>query len=139
MAIKEKTQEEKSKLLEVLTNEYKWENLLLGILAILSGALALMIISGNPLLTIRESFPILGTEPNGLIFAWVLFAISVFGLILVIYPFFLPAIPELKKISWPTWPKFLDSAARTIIFLFLLTAVITVFNILIIRLLGGIL
>ena len=139
MAIKEKTQEEKSKLLEVLTNEYKWENLLLGVLAILSGALALMIISGNSLLQINENFPILGTEPNGLIFAWVLFAISVFGLILVIYPFFLPAVPELKKISWPTWPKFLDSAVRTLIFLFLLTAVITVFNILIIRLLGGIL
>ncbi|MFP4177680.1 MAG: preprotein translocase subunit SecE [Acholeplasmataceae bacterium] len=141
MAIKEKKrpEEEKSKLLEVLTTEYKWENLLLGILATLSGALSLMIISGNTLLQINEDFPVLGQEPNGLIFAWVLFAISVFGIILVVYPFFLPAIPELKKISWPTRSKFIDAAVRVLIFLFILTGVILVYNILIIRLLGGIL
>ncbi len=84
MAIKQKNEEQKSKLLEVLTTEYKWENLLLGILATISAALALMIISGNTLLQIRDDFPILGEGNNGLIFAWVLFIISLFGLILVV-------------------------------------------------------
>jgi preprotein translocase subunit SecE len=139
MAIKQKSEEQKSKLIEVLTTEYKWENLLLGILATISAALALMIISGNTLLQIREDFPILGEGNNGLIFAWVLFVISLFGLALVIYPFFIPALPELKKVSWPTWPKFLDNAVRVLIFLFILTGVILLYNILIIRLLGGIL
>ena len=139
MAIKQKTVETKSKLIEVLTTEYKWENLLLGILATLSGALALMIISGNSLLQINENFPILGQGNNGVIFAWVLFAISIFGLILVIYPFFLPAIPELKKITWPSFPKFVDHSVRVLIFLFNLTGVILLYNLLIIRLLGGIL
>jgi len=139
MAIKQKTVETKSKLIEVLTTEYKWENLLLGILATLSGALALMIISGNSLLQINENFPILGQGNNGVIFAWVLFAISIFGLILVIYPFFLPAIPELKKITWPSFPKFVDHSVRVLIFLFILTGVILLYNLLIIRLLGGIL
>ena len=139
MAIKQKTVETKSKLIEVLTTEYKWENLLLGILATLSGALALMIISGNSLLQINENFPILGQGNNGIIFAWVLFAISIFGLILVIYPFFLPAIPELKKITWPSFPKFVDHSVRVLIFLFILTGVILLYNLLIIRLLGGIL
>ena len=139
MAIKQKTVETKSKLIEVLTTEYKWENLLLGILATLSGALALMIISGNSLLQINENFPILGQGNNGIIFAWVLFSISIFGLILVIYPFFLPAIPELKKITWPSWPKFVDHSVRVLIFLFILTGVILLYNLLIIRLLGGIL
>jgi preprotein translocase subunit SecE len=139
MAIKQKTVETKSKLIEVLTTEYKWENLLLGILATLSGALALMIISGNSLLQINENFPILGQGNNGVIFAWVLFAISIFGLILVIYPFFLPAIPELKKITWPTFPKFVDHSVRVLIFLFILTGFILLYNLLIIRLLGGIL
>jgi preprotein translocase subunit SecE len=139
MAIKQKETEKQSKLLEILTTEYKWENLLLGVLATISGALALMIISGNTLLQINSSFPILGQEPNGLIFAWVLFIISVFGLILVIYPFFIPAIPELKKITWPTRPKFIDHSIRVLIFLFILTGVVLLYNILIIRLLGGIL
>lgn len=137
MAIKQKEVEQKSKLLEVLTTEYKWENLLLGILATLSAALALMIISGNSLLTINSDFPILGQGNNGIIFAWVLFAISLFGLALVIYPFFIPAIPELKKITWPTFPKFVDHAVRTLIFLVLLAGIILVFNILITNLLVG--
>lgn len=137
MAIKQKEVEQKSKLLEVLTTEYKWENLLLGILATFSGALALMIISGNSLLTINSDFPVLGQGNNGIIFAWVLFAISLFGLALVIYPFFIPAIPELKKITWPTFPKFVDHAVRTIIFLIILAGVILVFNILITNLLVG--
>lgn len=135
MAIKQKQTEQQSKLIQVLTTEYKWENLLLGILATISGALALMIISGNTLLTINDDFPILGQGNNGIIFAWVLFAISIFGLILVIYPFFIPAIPELKKISWPTFPKFLDHAVRTLIFLFFLTGIIFLFNFLITNLL----
>jgi preprotein translocase subunit SecE len=139
MAIKEKQVEQKSKLLEVLTTEYKWENLLLGVLATISGALALMIITGSSILQINENFPVLGQGNNGIIFAWVLFAISVFGLILVIYPFFLPAIPELRKITWPTWPKFLDHAVRTLIFLFVITGVITLYNLFIQVVLGGIL
>lgn len=139
MAIKEKNVEEKSKLVEVLTKEYRWENLLLGVLAVVSAGLALMIISGNPLLQINPNFPILGTEPNGTIFAWVLLVISIFGLILVIYPFFIPAFPEIKKIIWPNRPKFIDNAVRTLIFLFILTFVILMYNLLILRLLGGIL
>ena len=139
MAIKQKQTEEQSKLIQVLTTEYKWENLLLGILATLSAALALMIISGNVLLQIDPNFPILGQGNNGLIFAWVLFAISIFGLVLVIYPFFLPALPELKKITWPSFPKFVDHATRVLIFLFILTGFILLFNFLILQLLGGIL
>lgn len=139
MAIKQKPTEQKSKLLEVLTTEYKWENLLLAILAILSAALSLMIISGSVLLRIDPNFPILGQGNNGIIFAWVLFLISLFGLALVIYPFFVPALPELKKITWPTLPKFVDHATRVLIFLFILTGVILLFNFIIIRLFGGIL
>ncbi len=139
MAIRQKPVEQKSKLLEVLTTEYKWENLLLGVLATISGALSLMIISGSTLLQINDNFPILGQGNNGIIFAWVLFAISLFGLILVIYPFFLPAIPEIKKISWPSWPKFLDHSVRVLIFLIILTGMLLLYDILIIRLLGGIL
>jgi len=139
MAIKEKNVEEKSKLVEVLTKEYRWENLLLGVLAVVSAGLALMIISGNPLLQINPNFPILGTEPNGTIFAWVLLVISIFGLILVIYPFFIPAFPEIKKIIWPNRPKFIDNTVRTLIFLFILTFVILIYNLLILSLLGDIL
>lgn len=139
MAVKQKNIEEKSKLLEVLSKEYKWENLLLGVLATLSAGLALMIISGNSLLQINPNFPILGQEPNGTIFSYVLLVISLFGMILVIYPFFIPAIPEIKKIIWPTRAKFIDHSTRTLIFLFVLTGFVLLFNFLVLSLLGDIL
>jgi preprotein translocase subunit SecE len=57
----------------------------------------------------------------------------------VIYPFFIPAVPELKKIIWPSRSKFLDHSARTVLFLLLLTFIILLFNFLILNLLGDIL
>jgi preprotein translocase subunit SecE len=136
MAIKEKNTQKQSKLLEVLTTEYKWENLLLGILATLSAALALIIIIGKGPLTISPEFPILGTGNNGLIFAWILFIISIFGLFLVIYPFFLPALPEIRKITWATKKQFLQDAARVIIFTLIVTGFIFAFDLIATQLIG---
>lgn len=140
MAIKQKQEEQSSKLLEVLKTEYRWENLLLGILATIAIAISVIIISpSNDLLSIDPSFPILGEGNNGLIFAWVLLAISAFGLFLVIYPFFLPTIPELKKISWAKWAKFLDNSVRVLFFLAIMTGFLLLYNFLIARLISGIL
>ncbi len=137
MAIKQKSEQQSGKLIEVLTKEYRWENLLLGVLAIISAALAVSILVGVSWLTPPDdSFPIIGGN-NFFIFAWVLLAISVFGIVLVIYPFFLPAIPELKKISWAGWKKFLDNATRVVFFLIILTGFLFLFDFLIIRLLVG--
>ena len=137
MAIKQKTTEQKGKPIEVLTKEYRWENLVLGILAVISAALAIMILTANNLLTPPDDiFPIIGGS-NFFIFAWVLLVISIFGLVLVVYPFFLPAIPEIKKITWPTWKKFLDNSTRVVVFLAILTGFLLLFDFLIIRLLVG--
>lgn len=139
MAIKERDKQEKSKLMEVLTTEYKWENLLLGFLAIASAALAAMII--NKTLTIDASFPILGSGNNGIIFAWFLLAISLIGLLLVILPFLQAAFPELKKISWPSKKKYLENTAKTLVYVVVLTLTLVLFDYLIIRtiapLIGG--
>ncbi len=139
MAIKQKQEEQSSKLMEVLKTEYRWENLLLGVLAIIAIAISVMIISGNKLLQIDPNFPVLGEGSNGIIFAWVLFAISAFGLFLVLYPFFLPAVPELKKISWAKWSKFLDNSVRVLVFLIILTGFLLLYDFLITKLISGLL
>jgi len=139
MAIKERDKQEKSKLMEVLTTEYKWENLLLGFLAIASAALAAMII--NKTLTIDASFPILGSGNNGIIFAWFLLTISLIGLLLVIFPFLQAAFPELRKISWPSKKKYLENTAKTLVYVVVLTLTLVLFDYLILRtlapLIGG--
>lgn len=137
MAVKKRDIEEKSKLMEVLTTEYKWENLLLGFLAIASAALAAMII--NETLKIDASFPILGTGNNGVIFAWFLLVISLIGLLLVLFPFFAAAFPELRKIAWPTRRKFIENSAKTLVYLVILTLILFLFDFLIVQTLGRIL
>ncbi len=99
MAIKEKTKTS-SKVLEVLKTEYKWENVLLAILASLALAFSLLIINGT--LVVRDNFPIIGQYP--MVFAWILFAISIIGILLVVYPFFAAALPEVEKITWANFP-----------------------------------
>ncbi|MDY0277218.1 MAG: preprotein translocase subunit SecE [Acholeplasma sp.] len=136
MAVKEKAVEKESKLKEILVTEYRWENLLLLILATLSTALALIIIINQGPISIDSSFPVLGNRTNQLIFAWVLFVISMLGIGLVIAPFVTPSIPEIKKITWATRSQFLDHSVRVLIFILFFVFVIFAFDIVVIALLN---
>src|SRR5690606_896144 len=128
MAIKQKEQKPKSKLLEILTTEYKGESLILGVLATITAALAVMIIGNVQGFHIPADFPVLGGSPNDMIFAWTVLVIAILGLALVIYPFFLPAFPELRKISWAGWAEFADNAVRVIIFVLIFTVFVSILD-----------
>lgn len=136
MAKKKRDEEQKSKLMLVLTKDYKWENLLLGLLALVAAILSVMILNGT--LKIDSAFPVLGKGKNGIIFASFLLVISLIGLFLVLLPFFVPAMPELKKISWSTWPRFLEDTLRVIVFVTFLTLTLLLFDYAIIAVIGRI-
>lgn len=139
MAIKQKEQQPKNKLVEILSTEYKGESLILGILATITAALAVMIIGNVQGFHIPADFPVLGGSPNDMIFAWTVLVIAMLGLALVIYPFFLPAFPELRKITWAGWIEFLDNAVRVLIFVIIITAFVSALDIIILRLIEGLL
>lgn len=132
MAVKEKKKEQGSKILEVLRTEYKWENVVLAILASIALAFSLMII--NKTLTVRESFPIIGKYPQ--VFGWILFSISIVGILLVVYPFFVQALPELKKIAWADLKTSLDAIIKVFIFVILFAVMFTVFDLVIQLIIG---
>lgn len=136
MAVKEKNVEKQSKLKEILVTEYKWENLLLLILATLSTALALIIIINKGPISIDANFPIIGKRSNQLIFAWIIFGVAMIGIGLVVAPFIVPALPELKKVTWATKSQFLDHGVRVIIFILFFIFVIMAFDIIVIWLLN---
>lgn len=116
MAIKEKSVEAKpSKIREILSTEYKWETYLLGFLSIVAIALGLLIFT--KVLTVNDNTPIIGNYPN--LFAWIITIVGAIGLILFAIPIFKPAVPELKKLSWPTWRQFLADTTRVFIFIIL--------------------
>ena len=62
------------------------------------------------------------------VFAWILVALSSIGLIYALYPFLKPAFPELKKITWLTWPKFLGNLARTFIFMLIFVGLLYLYD-----------
>jgi len=119
MAVKEKNPKEikKSRIREVLSTEYKWETYLIGVLSVI--AIALGLLMATNVLTIKEDVPIVGTYP--VIFQWIILGLGFFGLILFAIPFFRPAVPEIKKLEYPTWRLFLANTTRVFIFIIVLT------------------
>ena len=104
-------------------------------LAVLSTALSLIIIINKGPIAIDSSFPILGNRTNQLIFAWILFGISMLGIGLVAAPFIAPAIPELKRITWAKKSEFIDHSVRVILFILFFVFVILAFDIIVLALL----
>ncbi len=125
MAIKEKNNELKqSKLMEIISKEYKWETYLLGFLSIVAIALGLLIFAD--VLTVNADTPVIGNIPN--LFAWIITIVGVIGLILFAIPIFKPAVPELKKLSWPTWRVFVANTTRVFIFLIVMSLMFLLFE-----------
>ena len=125
MAIKEKNKELKSsKLMEILSKEYKWETYLLGFLSVVAIALGLLIFTD--VLSVNADTPIIGNYPN--LFAWIITIVGVVGLVLFAIPVFKPAVPELKKLSWPTWRVFVANTTRVFIFLIFMSLMFLLFE-----------
>ena len=125
MAIKEKSKEvQKSKVVEILTTEYKWETYLLGFLSVVAIALGLLIFAN--VLTVSETTPLIGNYPK--LFAWIITIVGAIGLILFAIPLFKPAGPELKKLTWPTWRVFVANSTRVFIFIIVLAGVFLLYE-----------
>ena len=134
--IEKKQQKEASlgvyRITEYLKEEHQWENWLflgISIITLLLGCLML-----NGALQVRKDFPVIGEYPQ--VFAWILVVLASLGLLYALYPFLKPAFPELKKITWLAWPKFLGNAIRTFVFIIILTLLFMLYDVFIAELLG---
>lgn len=132
MAFKESVAEKKNKLLEILNKEYKFENIFLAFVAVLSIAFGIMILNGD--FVVKEGFPILGDFPR--VFAWTLIGIALFGLLMVIYPFYEPAFPEFKKITWATRNELLTDIVRVFSYMIIISLAFLFFDLIIKRIVG---
>ncbi len=113
MAIKEKTNEKPSRIIQYLKDTHKWENYVFLILSVMVLLLGCMILTGT--LTVRPNFWLIGEHPK--VFGGVLVGLAGLFTIYALYPFFKPAFPEFKKISWLTFGKFLGNSIRTLLFI----------------------
>lgn len=105
--------EGKSRILEYLKTEHKWENYLFVVVSVVTLLLGILMLTN--VLVVKEDFPLIGKYPDA--FAWTLVVISGIGVLYAIFPFFKPAFPEFKKISWLSGIKFLGNSIRVFLFL----------------------
>lgn len=122
------------RIAEYLKTEHKWENYLFVAVSIITLVLGFLILNGA--LVVKEDFPLVGNHPN--VLAWILIGFAGVALLYSLWPFFKPALPEFKKITWLTLPKFLADAARVFIFMTIMVLMILLFNYLISGLLANI-
>ena len=113
------------RITEYLKEEHQWENWLFLVISIITLLLGCLMLNGA--LQVRSDFPLIGEYPT--VFAWILVALSSIGLIYALYPFLKPAFPELKKITWLTWPKFLGNSIRTFVFIIIFTLLFVLYNV----------
>ncbi len=115
----EKKQEQRDKMggtariIEYLKTEHKWENYVFILVAALTLVLGGLMLTG--FLTPNDNIPFI--KDNAFLFSVGLTVVGLGGLIYALYPFFKPAFPEFKKITWLSLPKFVGNAIRVFIFL----------------------
>ena len=125
----EKKQEKKERMGiyrigEYLKEEHKWENWVFLGVSIVVLLLGLLILNGS--LIVRENFPLIGSNPS--LFAWILVGIASVGILYGLYPFFKPAFPEFKKITWLTLPKFVANSIRVFLFIIIFVGLFILYD-----------
>ena len=113
MAVKEKKQDKPSRIWQYLKETHKWENYVFLFFSVVVLALGLLILTGA--LNVKEDAWLIGDYPK--VFAWILVGLSGLFTLYGLYPFFKPALPEIKKVSWLSFGKFLSNAIRVLLFL----------------------
>ncbi len=101
------------RIAEYLKTEHKWENYLFVFVSMVVMVLGGMILAGS--LVVKDSFPLIGSHPT--VFAWILIGVAAIALVYSLYPFFKPAFPEFRKITWLTFPKFVGDVIRVFLFI----------------------
>ena len=94
------------------------------VVALATLLLGCLILEGT--LVVKENFPLAGAAPT--VFAIVLVVIGGLGLLYALWPFFKPAIPEFKKISWLTMPKFVANVIRVFVFMLILVLLFMLYD-----------
>lgn len=105
---------EKNRIMEVLTKEYKYENLILGILAIIVALIACYLITGDLVFNNSNFTWIQGKEKT---IGWVLVLFSGAVLLSLFIPFFKPSYEEVSKVTFPDAKEMRIQSARVFTFM----------------------
>lgn len=117
-------EKKKNSALSIFSKEYKYEGLILLVLAIIAIVLGSLVLvgeysSGDSGLIVNEDIWLIGAYPA--LIAWILVGLGVIGVSLSVWPFFKPSISEFKRITWLTKGKLLSDAITVLIFVLIMS------------------
>lgn len=119
MEVKEK-KENKSRALEFLVKEHKYENLILAVLAIVAIELGVLLLT--KVLEIPTGAFLIGqSETASTVFSWLLVVLGAVSLVLSVISFFIPSFAELKHVKGLKALEYLTNIAIVVIFVILLS------------------
>jgi preprotein translocase subunit SecE len=116
--------EGKSRILDYLKEEHKWENWLFLVVSSITLLLGILILTS--VLVVKDSIPVIGDYPK--VFAWILVAISGLGLLYALWPFYKPALPEFKKVTWTKGMKFVGNIIRVFLYIFIFAGLFLLYD-----------
>lgn len=112
-------EEKKSRVLEFLVKEHKYENLFLAVLGIVAIEFGVLLLT--KVLEIPSSAFLIGNEPNSTIFSWVLVVLGAVSVILSVISFFIPSFQEAKHIKSLKPAQYFVNVAIVIVFILILS------------------
>lgn len=121
------TKEKKNRIMEAIAHEWKYENLILVVLALFAIELGVLLLTKD--LTISEEAPIIGEHWK--LFAWILVGLGAVSTLLAVSGFYRPSFAEIKHITGLTRKEFLADIVIVIVFSLIVIGLIMGFNALI--------
>jgi len=109
-----------SRVLEILRKEYPFERILLGVLGALVVIIGVYLIEGNQLQIRLTDWWIFDSATKRLIFSITVVSIGAISLFMAIWPFFVPSISEMRKVTWPNRKTILNHTGRVFGFIIFL-------------------
>ena len=120
MEVKEK-QEKKSRVIEFILKEHKYENLILAVLAIFAIELGVLLLT--KVLEIPDGAFLIGqNDTSKIVFAWILVALGAVSLVLSVMSFYLPSVAEIKHIKGYKKLEYVANIGKVLLFVFVLVA-----------------
>ncbi len=118
----------KNKVIEILKKEYPFEKILLGVLGAIVLILGIYLVEGTILVIKYTDLWIFNTELKITLFSIFVIAIGAVSIVLAVWPFFVPSIGEMKKVSWPTNKMIVNHTARVFGFILFIAFCFIVFD-----------
>lgn len=117
-----------SKVMEILRKEYPFEKIILGVMGALVLILGIYLLQGTVIEIKMTSWWIFNTSIKRNIFAGFVILIGAVSFLIAVWPFFIPSVGEMKKVTWPNKKTILNHSARVFGFIIALALFFTLID-----------